>query len=194
MGEWQAAARGLSAANTAHQVAPTTHAARHVEAAAAAYLAPEFTQDVDGTTPIDIFGLGATAYLILTGQAPAAGRSELAERLAREGGLSPSAVDESIPPDVDAMIALATAPRITERIPDVDEFLAALDDAIGKTTPDPAEEDPWDAQEGIELPDGYDRAPRPGHRRHGARLPRGARRAGVRAQGRPQRGRRGPAR
>jgi hypothetical protein len=104
VGEWQAAARGMSAAKTAHQVAPTTHAARHVEAAAAAYLAPEFTQDVDGTTPIDIFGLGATAYLILTGQAPAAGRSELAERLAREGGLSPSAIDESIPPDVDALM------------------------------------------------------------------------------------------
>ena len=155
VGEWQAAARGMSSANTAHQVAPTTHAARHVEAAAAAYLAPEFTQDVDGTTPIDIFGLGATAYLILTGQAPAAGRSELAERLAREGGLSPSAIDESIPPDVDALIALATAPRVTERIPDVDEFLAALDDAIGKTAPEQPDEDPWDAQEGTELPDGY---------------------------------------
>jgi len=34
IGEWQAAARGLSAARTMHRVAPTTHAYEHVEAAA----------------------------------------------------------------------------------------------------------------------------------------------------------------
>lgn len=156
VGEWQAAARGLSAASTTHHVAPTTNAARHVEAAAAAYLAPEFTQDADGTTAIDIFGLGATAYLLLTGRPPAAGRSELAERLASEGGLYPSAVAESVPPDVDALIALATAPRVTERIGDVEEFVSILDDAIGKTAPpDDVEDDPWDAPPGTELPDGY---------------------------------------
>ena len=150
------AARGLSAASTSHRVAPTTHAARHVEAAAAAYLAPEFTQDADGTTAIDIFGLGATAYLLLTGRPPAAGRSELALRLASEGGLYPSAVAESVPPDVDALIALATAPRVTERIGDVDEFVSVLDEAIGKSAPpEEAEDDAWDAVPGAELPDGY---------------------------------------
>lgn len=156
VGEWQAAARGLSSTSASHHVAPTTHAARHVEAAAAAYLAPEFTQDADGTVAIDVFGLGATAYLLLTGRPPAAGRSELADRLAREGGLSPSVIDESIPADVDALVALATAPRVTERIPDVEEFLSALDDAIGKSAPpEQADDDPWDAQAGADLPDGY---------------------------------------
>ena len=127
IGEWQAAARGLSAKDTTHRVAPTTHAYQHVEAAAAAYLAPEFAAEADGTVAIDVFGLGATAYLILTGKAPAAGRPELMERLAAEGGLHPSAVSDAIPPDVDAVVELATAPRVSDRFADVDEFLAELD-------------------------------------------------------------------
>lgn len=155
VGEWQAAARGLSSASTTHRVEPTTHAGQHVEAAAAAYLAPEFTAEVDGTVAIDVFGLGATSYLILSGHAPAAGRPELIDRLASEGGLHPSVVAESIPPDVDALVALATSPRVTDRLPDVEEFLEELDRLIGSTTPEEQPADPWDAQAGAELPDGY---------------------------------------
>lgn len=156
VGEWQAAARGLSSMSTVHRVAPTTHAGRHVEAAAAAYLAPEFTQDADGTVSIDVFGLGAIAYLVLTGKPPADSRAALGARLAEEGGLSPSAVAEGIPPDVDALIALATAPRITDRIPDVEAFLDGLDEALEESAPaDAAMTDPLEAQPGTELPDGY---------------------------------------
>ncbi len=155
IGEWQAAARGLSAKDTTHRVAPTTHAYQHVEAAAAAYLAPEFAAEADGTVAIDVFGLGATAYLILTGKAPAAGRPELMERLAAEGGLHPSAVSDAIPPDVDAVVELATAPRVSDRFADVDEFLAELDKVLRPERPtDEAQQDPWDAQPGAELPDG----------------------------------------
>lgn len=155
VGEWQAAARGLSSADTAHRVVPSTHAGQHVEAAAAAYLAPEFAGGVDGTVAIDVFGLGATAYLMVTGRAPAAGRPELIERLAAEGGLHPSVVAEEIPADVDALIALATAPRVADRLPDVDAFLEELDRLITSTVPDEEPADPWDAQAGAVLPDGY---------------------------------------
>lgn len=155
IGEWQAAARGLSAAGTSHRVAPTTHAAQHVEAAAAAYLAPEFAAEADGTVAIDVFGLGATAYLILTGQAPAAGRPELMERLAAEGGLHPSAVSDAVPADLDTLIEFATAPRVSDRFADVEEFLDELDRLLAPTAPpDDPEQDPWDAQPGAELPDG----------------------------------------
>lgn len=153
VGEWQTAARGLSSTSTDHRVAPTTHAGRHVDKVAGAYLAPEFTADVDGTEAIDIFGLGATAYLLLTGKAPAAGRAELVERLAAEGGLHPSVVSDDIPSDLDALIALATAPKVTDR-PDVSEFLGELDVAIGKARPEQLD-DPWEAQADTELPDGY---------------------------------------
>ncbi|GEL17300.1 BREX system serine/threonine kinase PglW [Pseudonocardia asaccharolytica] len=154
IGEWQSAARGLSSTSTTHRVEPTTHAGRHVEAAAGPYLAPEFTGEVDGTVGIDVFGLGATAYLLLTGGPPAEGRSELMERLAAEGGLHPSVVFDAIPPDVDALVALTTAPRVSDR-PDVEEFLVELDRAIGNAQPQDQPVDPWDAQVDAELPDGY---------------------------------------
>ncbi|WP_219414066.1 BREX system serine/threonine kinase PglW [Pseudonocardia nigra] len=154
IGEWQAAARGLSATRTTYRVAPTTHAHQHVEAAAAAYLAPEFAAEADGTVAIDVFGLGATAYLILTGRAPAAGRPELMERLAAEGGLHPSAVSDAIPPDVDTLIELATAPRVGDRPADVEDFLVELDKVVRPERPVDEEQDPWEAQPGTELPDG----------------------------------------
>ena len=155
IGEWQAATRGLSAVRTAHRVAPTTHAYQHVEAAAAPYLAPEFAADADGTVGIDVFGLGATAYLVLTGRPPATGRPELMERLAAENGLHPSAVSDEIPPDVDTLIELATAPRVSERFGDVEEFATELDKILRPARPvEDQRVDPWEAQAGSELPDG----------------------------------------
>ena len=157
VGEWQAAARGLSSSTTRHRVAPTTNAGQHVEAAAAGYLAPEFTADADGTVSIDVFGLGATAYLLITGRSPAEGRAQLMDRLATDGGLHPSAVSDTVPPEVDALVALATAPVVTDRFADVEEFLEQLDDidrAPDTGPPDPAGLDPWDATEDAELPDG----------------------------------------
>jgi hypothetical protein len=56
IGEWQSAARGLSATSTSHHVVSTTHAGRHVDPAAAAYLAPEFDGDFEGTEGIDSSG------------------------------------------------------------------------------------------------------------------------------------------
>lgn len=154
-GEWQTAARGLSSSTTQHRVAPTTHAGQHVEAAAAPYLAPEFSAEADGTVSIDVFGLGSTAYLVLTGQPPAQSRAELMERLTSEGGLHPSAVSDSVPDDVDALIALATDPRVTARFADVEEFLEHLDEIPGASVdPDPVELDPWNATKDAELPDG----------------------------------------
>ncbi|WP_300007723.1 BREX system serine/threonine kinase PglW [Pseudonocardia sp.] len=155
VGEWQSAARGLSSSATTHRVVPTTHAGRHVEAAAEAYLAPEFTGEADGTVAIDVFGVGSTAYLILTGRPPAAGRAELAQRLAAEGGLRPSAVDETLPADLDAVIALATDPRVADRYPDLEALLDDLAEAVAAQAPDEPVEDPWEATAGAELPEGY---------------------------------------
>ena len=155
VGEWQTAARGLSSTTTRHQVKPTTHAGQHVELTAAPYLAPEFSAEADGTVSIDVFGLGSTAYLVLTGQPPALHRAELMDRLTSDGGLHPAAVSDAIPDDVDALIALATDPRVTNRFADVEEFLEHLDDIPHTgTEPEPAELDPWDATKDTELPDG----------------------------------------
>ncbi|MGH3910031.1 MAG: BREX system serine/threonine kinase PglW, partial [Pseudonocardiaceae bacterium] len=156
VGEWQTAARGLSSTTTRHQVKPTTHAGQHVELTAAPYLAPEFAAEADGTVAIDVFGLGSTAYLILTGQPPALTHAELMDRLTDKGGLHPAAVSDAIPDDIDALIALATDPRVTDRFADVEEFLEHLDE-IPKSgaEPEPAALDPWEATKDTELPDGY---------------------------------------
>lgn len=163
VGEWQTAARGLSSAVTRHhppvaaqhRVVPTTHAGQHVESAAAPYLAPEFSAEADGSVSIDVFGLGSTAYLLLTGHPPAQNRAELMERLADEGGLHPAATSTVVPGDIDALIALATDPRVANRFSDVDEFLEYLDEIPGAgADPDPAGLDPWNAAKGTELPDG----------------------------------------
>lgn len=154
VGEWQAASRGLSSSTTRHRVAPTSHAGQHVEAAAAPYLAPEFTAEADGTVAIDVFGLGAIAYLLVTGRSPAEGRAQLMDRLATEGGLHPSAVSDTVPPEIDALVALATAPVVNQRYGDVEEFLEHLDEIDRRPEPTPEDLDPWDATEDTELPDG----------------------------------------
>lgn len=148
VGEWQTAARGLSSTKTRHRVLVTSHAGRHVEQAAQAYLAPEFREDADGTTTIDVFGLGATAYLMLTGKAPASTPAELLERILNDDGLHPKAVDDSLPDDVDAFVAEATRPIVSDRCQDIEDFLTLLSIAEGSLResvhPDP-EPDPYEA-------------------------------------------------
>lgn len=155
VGEWQVAARGLSSSRTAHRVMPTSHAGNHVEAAASPYLAPEFTNAADGTVAIDIFGLGAISYLVLTGRPPAESRMALLDRLAADDGLRPSADDVSIPAELDELVAFATSPRVGMRHSDADDFLAFLASADAATTPKPTDPDPLDAQPWDELPGGY---------------------------------------
>jgi serine/threonine protein kinase len=73
---------------------------------------------------LDVFGLGMLAYLLLTGQAPAASRQELLSRLSKEpGGLRPSSVADSISEYMDEMVQAATAPNPAQRDSSVDQFL-----------------------------------------------------------------------
>lgn len=159
VGEWQVATRGLSSSSTRHRVEVTSHAGRHVDPAAQGYLAPEFTEDADSTTAIDIFGLGSTSYLILTGKAPASTGAELIERLLRDGGLHPAAVDDSLPDDVDQVVATATAPVVSDRFDDVDGFLEWLnlieENLRGSVHPDPGT-DPYEAGPGDVLGGEYE--------------------------------------
>jgi len=153
VGEWQAAARGLSGPPTVHQLRPSSGAAAHVEAASAPYLAPDFTEEPDGTVAIDVFGMGAIAYLVLTGRPPASTRPELLDQLIKQGGLHPRAVDDSIPDELDTVIALATAPVVGDRFTDVAEFLDELDKAQERDEPDVERNDPWNATKGERLAD-----------------------------------------
>ncbi len=157
IGDWQAAARPGSAPDgTSKSRLPSEYAAsvrgvlnEHVERSAAPYLAPEASQPDPDPIALDVFGLGALAYLIMTGQPPAAGRAELAARL-DGGGLRPSAFSDTITPEMDDLVSNATAAEVSGRSESVRVFLEDLD-AVEEalTAPDaPPEQDPLQAAKG----------------------------------------------
>ena len=95
------------------------------------YLAPEAhtAAHPDGRA-MDVYGLGAMAYLIFTGQPPAADLPDLQAKLA-QGGLDPSAVAD-MPDDLAAMIEMATAPSVSDRTAMVDDVIDELADVQRK--------------------------------------------------------------
>ena len=94
----------------------------HIERSAGPYLAPEFAAP-ESPALLDVFGLGALGYLILTGQPPAATRGELATRLTQARALLPSAVIDSVSPAMDALIRDATQLSQADRTESVRQFL-----------------------------------------------------------------------
>ena len=71
--DWQAAARDFEQ-TISPSLGVTSLGGDHVGDVAGVYLAPEFDSPYPDPVDLDVFGLGAVAYLILTGQSPAAGR------------------------------------------------------------------------------------------------------------------------
>lgn len=130
--DWQVAAhsRGTTTGTctgTSTQLGGPAALLRHVERSAGAYLAPEFTTPDAPATLLDVFGLGALSYLILTGRAPAASREQLAQQLSTEHALVPSAVADSVTPAIDALVRKATAVSPPDRSGTVRAFLKGLD-------------------------------------------------------------------
>lgn len=63
------------------------------------YLAPEAHHGAEDlpAVPLDVYGLGAVAHLVLTGQPPATTLAELQARLATNGCLDPSVSQPDLP-------------------------------------------------------------------------------------------------
>ncbi|HEY0936943.1 MAG TPA: BREX system serine/threonine kinase PglW [Trebonia sp.] len=154
--DWQVAARpdGTStAASTSTQLAHgPASLLKHIERSAGAYLAPEFTSGDAAPVLLDVFGLGALSYLILTGQPPADSREQLAQQLAAKQALAPSAVLDAIDPLTDVLVREATALHQADRTSSVREFLRELDQIeAALTAPDELqgpETDPLTASRG----------------------------------------------
>ncbi|MFD6752493.1 BREX system serine/threonine kinase PglW [Micromonospora gifhornensis] len=157
--DWQTATRGIESSGSGDLVTPSSHAADHIERSAEAYLAPELTAPKPDPVAMDVFGLGALTYLILTGQPPAAQRPELLTRLARDNGLRASAIAETISTFADEMIQAATAPVPTQRLTTVAEFIEMLQEVEDELTapppaathspdPEPPQVDPLEARGG----------------------------------------------
>ncbi|MGN9804761.1 BREX system serine/threonine kinase PglW [Micromonospora sp. L32] len=160
--DWQAATRGVDGSgggSSGDPVTLSTHAASHIERSAEAYLAPELTTPKPDAVAMDVFGLGALSYLILTGQPPAAKRAELLTRLARDNGLRASAIADGIIEFADELIQAATAPVPTQRLTTVAEFVEMLQvveeeltapppKSVHPEEPEPEQVDPLEARGG----------------------------------------------
>jgi serine/threonine protein kinase len=159
--DWQVAARpdattgGTARTRPASQTALTGGAAAllaHIERSAGPYLAPEFASP-ESPALLDVFGLGALSYLILTGQPSAATRGELATRLTEARALLPSAVIDSVSPAMDVLVREATQVYQADRTESVRQFLRSLDAVEEELTapePDP-EQDPLTVSAGDEI-------------------------------------------
>jgi serine/threonine protein kinase len=124
------------------------------------YQAPEVLADPEKATyESDVFSVGCLAWLVLTGQHPAATVPEREQRIKGvkdgEGGLRPSAVRADLA-ILDEAIAFATQPNLHARADDIAEwFNAFVLEALTRPAADVgAGADPRDAQKGDTLQGG----------------------------------------
>jgi serine/threonine protein kinase len=123
---WQTGSRwgGGSIAST---VEGTRHVDQLIDTDSAPYLAPEALTVAD-TDPqlLDVFSLGAIAYLVFTGQPPATTLAGLTERLKRDGGLEVSAILDGAGEYLSALVREATAGDATQRTSSVADFIDGI--------------------------------------------------------------------
>jgi serine/threonine protein kinase len=113
------------------------------------YRAPEERWDpAADRVRLDVFSLGALAYLIVTGRPPATDQSDLRERVRREDGLDVAADRPEVPYAVRRLVRDATRGVVSRRLPDVTAFLRLLDDAE-RAAADPDADDEQDPLEAV---------------------------------------------
>ena len=127
------------------------------------YLAPEARVPSDSLPgiPLDIYGFGAVAHLILTGRPPAENLVDLEQKPTQDEALDPRSVAAGIPDEIADVIVLITKAAETDRpstMAEVLEYLNAAWDGVRKVdaieTPNDVE-DPLDAQSGDAIADRF---------------------------------------
>lgn len=129
----------------------TLHPSQFAEESTLVYLAPEALIDPrQRTRDSDIFSLGAIAYHLLSGQAPATSATELQSVLSQHGGLSLSVALDSAPLCLQELVREATSTDLLLRTESASDFLSAIDYAEDELTRPPQESvaAPLDAKPG----------------------------------------------
>jgi serine/threonine protein kinase len=157
--DWQTAARAATTSGTAlpgSVMEGTEHVQALLDPSTYIYQAPEAGARVDvDETRLDVFSLGALAYLVLTGQPPGEDLPGLRRRLAAEGGLDLAGHLDGVPEGLRALVLDATRGEVAMRLPDVEAFLDRLAQVERELAePEPPEDlDPLEAPPGTRLGD-----------------------------------------
>ena len=106
----------------------TLHPSQYSEESTLCYIARESMLDPHGRDPMaDIFSLGAIAFHIFSGRAPAASATGLNQLLTGHNGLPLGATLDGATPRLQVLILEATAPELLLRTETASDFLAGLD-------------------------------------------------------------------
>jgi serine/threonine protein kinase len=155
---WQVGYReGTSSSGVSRAVSATSHGEWLVEESGTAYMAPEALVDDQLGEHLDVFSLGAIAYHIFSGVAPAPSGLELSNKLRETKGLQISSVLNGAGEALQFLIQYSTHPEVPNRIDTAVDFLSGLDEVEKElTTPErDYVEDPTRAQQGDLLAGGY---------------------------------------
>jgi serine/threonine protein kinase len=134
------------------------HPEQLVEDASLIYMAPEAITAPDSAEPyVDVFSLGAIAYHIFSGVAPAASAKELAKKLADQRGLDIASVSDGAGTELRDLIKFSTCPDVSNRWESVADFLETLERVEDELTrpEDESVANPLDARAGDTLQGGF---------------------------------------
>lgn len=145
--DWQTGRRTAGTATSTSRPAPTATSFGTADVRSLVgqqdwvYLAPEAHRGAEDlpAVPLDVYGLGALAHLVLTGEPPAQGIAELQQRLERHGCLDPRDVAPSTPDELAEVVRAATQRMESERLGSIDEFLRLLAVAEEELTAPPVD-------------------------------------------------------
>ena len=140
--DWQTARRESSSTGSAH---PTGDAGLHLglfgDPQSLLYMAPEAIAGmVFDASKLDIFALGAVAYYVFSGFAPASSIEELQRKCVDGRGLRISEVIDGAGQALQELIQFSTAPTVEDRLDSVRDFLELLEGVEDELT-EPAPED-----------------------------------------------------
>ena len=155
---WQLASRDGSTAGTFARTLGTQHFVDQVEGLASVYLAPESYWDEVSVGPhLDIFSLGAIAWHLFTGKAPASSSVELQAKVRSGNGLRISDCLDGAGKELQDLVQFSTYPDVSGRLRSMDEFLQSLEWVEGELTAPPLEEtvDPSGAKSKDRLEGGF---------------------------------------